>query len=415
MKIIPAVVVAAILSFAGGWYVASFRDKEHREKGSGAKELESAPALKDDSQLKPPKSIAQIAKPTDGQHSASQALAKLSKLKPLPGPSRNLIIRQIVHQFETLADLGYDSLPAIKEFLGKYEDVDYPSGIVRSPNLKPENEPANDGITPAWARMRLESNSLLPPSLRLGLIDVLKSIDGPEAQKILADLMSTTGRGIEVSYAARALQEMTPDQYRDLALTVAKDLLTNPPKIDHPGRLDENSQAYLMEVLAMYHDTSFAANAQQSLVSSDGKLDRNALDYINKTMKDQAIPAITQAYKDHRITNHWEKAALVNAALGYVGTYPQANVIFSDLVTNTLLPLSMRSMAIQNVAGRTQAGSERELNATTQNLLILFEEARGVATDETLVQALDDGIKLMQERLLKPSDTPEQIQKAQEQ
>jgi hypothetical protein len=411
MKIIMAVVVAAILSFIGGWVASSYQQSQNgknRAISAQSSELASpANTLKEDLD-KPGTSPVQTAKPTDGTIYASRALAKLSRLKPLPGSGRQLMIRQIIHQFETLTDYGYDSLPAIKEFLARYEDIDYPSGLARSPELQPDSEPANDGVTPAWARMRMRSDSILPASLRLGLIEVLKNIGGPESQKILADLMSNTGRGVEVSYAAHALQEMAPDQYRELAVSSAKDLLANPPKVDRPSRLDEHSQAYLMEVLAMYHDTSFAANAQHNLIGSDGKLDRNALDYINKTMKDQALPAITQAYKDQRMTNQFEKVALVNAALAYIGAYPQANTIFTDLVTNTVLPLSMRTMAIQNVASRVQAGNAEDVQMATQNLLPLFEEARGFTTDESVAQALDNGIKLMQDKLLKPAETSEQ-------
>jgi hypothetical protein len=406
MKNITAIVVSAVISFSAAWFAASYYQTHQLSRAqataSSSDDSQQASNPSDAQQVKPLKTTGEP-RTSETHRNASQALAKLSKLKPLPGPGRNIITRQIIHQFENLVDYGFDSLQPIKEFLEKYEDVDYPSGQARVPDLQSDNAPADDGMTPSWVRPQLRTDSILPPSLRLGLIDVLKNISGPDAQKILADLLSTTGRGIEVSYAARALQEMAPDQYRDMAVNVAKDLLTSPPKIERPGRLDEHSRTYLLEVLAMYHDTSFANAAQTTLVGYDGRLDRNALDYINKTMKEQAIPAIVQAYKDYRITNQWEKAALVNASLSYVGSYPQANVIFSDLVTNSSLPVSMRTMAIQNIAtqNRAQAQDASAMQASTQQLLQLFEEARQSAKEETLARALEDGIKLMQERIVK--------------
>ena len=69
----------------------------------------------------------------------------------------------------------------------------------------------------------------MPPSLRLGLIDVLDQIGGDQAQGILAEQLDTTGRAIEVAYIARVLQDEAPDKYRDNALKAAKELLASPP------------------------------------------------------------------------------------------------------------------------------------------------------------------------------------------
>jgi hypothetical protein len=418
MKTIVVILVTALVSFGGTfWLVSHYKNtqfnKERAALGSAATKSSitistNSPAT----HAAVPPSGSSTNKSVEGTVAARLILTKLTKLKPSYGTSRSLIVRQIIHQFESLVDLGYDALPAIKDFLSRFEEVDYSADNARPPDLSgSDSERGPGGLTPGWARGRVQSDILLPPSLRLGLVEVLKTIDGPEAQKILAEMLSTTGRGVEVAYTAKALQEMAPDRYREPALTAAKDLLNNPPKIERPNRLDENSKGYLFEVLAMYNDHSFVGNFQAQLVTPRGQLDQTALDYMSKALNEQAVPAVYQAYKDQRLTNQWDRAALVNVALNYVGSHPDANNMFADVVTNTVLPVSMRTLAIQNVLGtsRTRNRDESEAQAANQHLLTLFETIRAHVSDEQVARSLDDGIQLL-DRRIKGNDTNSTLQ-----
>jgi hypothetical protein len=407
MKTVVAILVTALISFGGAfWLVTRYKNAQIEQERLAIRKAA------------PPRSEALVVStnlpgkagmdsPTagttnrvpEGQAAARLALAKLTKLKPTYGTGRIQTTRQIIHQFETLVDLGYDSLPVIKEFLSRFEDVDYSAESARPPDAGGVDSEKGPGMIPGWARGKVRGDSLLPPSLRLGLVDVLRTIGGGEAQKVLAGMLSTTGRGVEVAYTARALQEMAPNQYRDLALTVAKDLLNNPPKIEHPNRLDENSKAYLFEVLAMYNDHSFAGNIQTQLVNPNGQLDRTALDYLAKSLKERALPNIHEAFQDRRITNHWDRAALVNVALAYVGPNLDANNMFADIVTNNLLPLSMRTMAIQNVLGTGQNRGGMDAQTVDNQLLTLFETIRGQVSEDQIARTLDAGIESLNHRV----------------
>jgi hypothetical protein len=194
-------------------------------------------------------------------------------------------------------------------------------------------------------------DGLLPPSLRLGVVQVLREIGGDQAEQALAEMLSTSGRGVEVAYVARVLQEIAPNKYRDVAIAAAKDLLANPPPIDRPNRLDDNAKSYLYGVLSMYGDQTFANTAQGLLVTQDGRVDRTALNYLTGTLKDEAVPALYQAFKDNRVTNLWERASLATQILSYAGGNAQANDIFKELVSNDAMPSWLKTTAIQTVAG----------------------------------------------------------------
>lgn len=289
-----------------------------------------------------------------GRSSARDILELLKKTKVQPGDQRIVSVRRIVHELESLVDLGPEALPAIREFLGKFEDVDY-SGEVHDELDLPREGDSKERVPPvpglAAARPGQRLDGILAPSLRLAVVQVLKEIGGDSAEQVLAEMLSTSGRPVEVAYVAKALQDIVPNKYRDIAVAAAKDLLSNPPAIDRPNRLDDEGKNFLYGVLSMYNDQTLATNAHNILVTQDGRVDRTALTYLTSTLKEDSVPALYQAFKDSRVTNIWERASLVSQIFSYAGSSQQANDIFKEVVANDTLPQWLRATAIQTVGG----------------------------------------------------------------
>ncbi len=366
MKTLIALLVSVGVGFGAAYlYVSNQKDaqfKRYRTEMEGKSQVEREKAEKELklSRNRAPK-IEQVQTtvevPVAIKSSPKEILERLVKLKPAAAAARSQSIRQIVHQLENLADLGAESVPTIRSFLTMNQDVEYERASEGT-----NSGGANISITggrggrgggfggfggggpggagggfggPAPFQNALpQTDFLYPPSLRLGLISTLREIGGEPAEQALAEVLSSTGRGVEVGTVAKLLEEMAPNKYRDLAITAAKDLLTNPPNISDPSRLDQMSKSYLYAVLTTYNDTSFAATAQAQMVSAEGRIDQSALSYLTSTLKEQAMPALYQAYKDPRITNQWEKASVVSSALNYAGTNPQSNEMFKDVMSN---------------------------------------------------------------------------------
>jgi hypothetical protein len=241
--------------------------------------------------------------------------------------------------------------------------------------------------------------------MRLGLVDVLAQIGGEDAQGILAEVLDTTGRGVEVAYIARVLQDEAPDKFRDNALKAARDLLANPPAIDQPNRIDDNARAYLYQVLAMYGDTSFAQDAQTLLVTPEGRVDRQAVTYLSNTLKDQAVPSLYSAYKDPRLTNAVERAHIMTAVLNYAGPSSQANDLFKEVISDESIPSGIRAFTIQGLAGG--AGKEKPTDPQlVQARLQLLHSVRGSFKDERLLKSMDD-TKASLEQILAASQSKE--------
>jgi hypothetical protein len=185
-----------------------------------------------------------------------------------------------------------------------------------------------------------------PPSLRLGLFEVLKDIGGVDAENILAATMSTTGRGVELAYLARALEELSPGQYRAAALAAAHELLAH-PMADAADKTDRN---FIFATLALFNDPSFVVQAQAQLIQAEGKIDTASLKYIQQTQPEKSLAIAMQTYQDPRVTDPQAKERLAQVALDSAGVDPQADNFFRAVLADTSLPADNRRNLAEDFA-----------------------------------------------------------------
>ncbi len=328
----------------------------------------------------------------------AQIIAKLRELRAAPGPLASRTVRQAVYWLEELAAAGPIALPAIHEFLTRSEDMD---------------------LDTAWftqgrngARGRLPNDFLVPPSLRFGLFDVLRQIGGPEAELVLSDAMSSTGRGVELAYLTRLLQEMSPNQYREKVLLVAHDLLAASAGFVSANPLDRDHRDYLFGVLTQFGDASYATSAQSQLVRDDGKIDLSSLRYLQQSLGSQAVQIAAQTYLDPRLVDPAVKEPLVRVALTYVGSDPQANQFYQQAINDPALPKDARRNLIEDL---NQDGFVDRKNLTANDLpfiqsrIALIEQSAPSAMDPINAKAFAEAYKdlqNMQGRILNPPQTP---------
>ena len=301
--------------------------------------------------------------PAPPEETAQDILNDLLNLKLGSGNAHNAGLRKGVFKLETLTLRGNSAVPAIHDFIGRNVDITYSAqDNANSPtnaadatagNNRGYNRGGNNRSSSRRARnlTTLQADWVVPPSLRLGLVGTLKEIGGEESEAAMAEMLATTGRGVEVAYLAVLLEEMAHGKHRDSAVAAARDLLMNPPAIDSPDRLDELSKSYLYGVLEYFKDTTFAVNAQQMLVGKDGRLDQDAMDYLATVMKDQSVSALYAAYENPALTNQFDKMRVGREVLNYVGQNSQANALFTQTMGNPDLDSRMKSFMIMQLAG----------------------------------------------------------------
>jgi hypothetical protein len=427
------ILLVAGVSFASTYLVVS-NQKAAQLKAAQARwdaekaQLEAAAATKDSPAPAP--AIVMPATPSaPAGESPEDILNELLNIKLGSGSERNATLRLIVFKLESLAHLGKASVPAIRAFLVRNVDVQY--GEQNDRNNNPNNPADAGGQTNQnnqtnqfnnagfgggpgggggrggrGGRFRriqnLQIDWVVPPSLRLGLVGTLREIGGPEGGQALAEMLSTTARGVEIAYLARVLEEIAPGKYRDAAVAAARELLMNPPAIDNPDRFDDLSRAYLFGVLEFFHDTSFAVNAQQMLVGKDGRLDPEAMSYLTEVLKDQSVSALYSAYQNPNLTNQFDKMSLGREVLSYVGQNSQANALFAETLNNADLDSRMKAFAIAQLAGggfgpfSSSSPTDPQVISSRVNILQQLLSQPAYANDETMSQIISATINALQ-------------------
>ncbi len=248
--------------------------------------------------------------------------------------------RRLNFLLESLIRQGDIGVPHIRDFLNRMEDVDYA--------IRREGE--KDGeYERRYRNFRATLNFSQPPTMRIALIDVLAEIGGSSAESTLVEVLSTTGRGFEVAYTAKALQGMLgKDAYSKEVLAVAHELLIDPVVVSNGNHFDRVSKNYLFMVLDMYNDQTFVQIAQGMFINDDGRIDRAILNYFDDTGKDQSLDAIVQAFRSGRVHED-DMDNLASSATKYVGKNPQADQLFRDIITNDQYNLETKRDAIQSL------------------------------------------------------------------
>ena len=310
-----------------------------KEAASLKSKLASAQAAIDSLRLELNSTVA----PSDsGGLSAPDILDELMEINMTSG-NRGRIQRRINFLFESLSEQGEVAVPHIREFLNRMEDVDF--AIPKS---------AKDGSNELeYWRTRMVHGPLdfeQPPSLRIGLIDILVEIGGAIAEEALAEVLSTTGRGFEIAYTAKKLQRwIGKDAYRDEALGAAHELLAEPIEVANGNKFDAASRQYLFMVLEMYNDKTFIQIAQDQLIKENGKIDRSVLSYFENIGDGHAIDAVVQAMQSGQLRESDMREMARVAVQGVGKNDAQADSLFQDIMTSDQYSLDVKMETIRSM------------------------------------------------------------------
>jgi hypothetical protein len=309
-------------------------------------------------------------------NSPAAIVARIANLKVSSNQPHS--VRALILELENLKQAGVAALPAIREFLASGQDLDYDAGARRG-----------------WPDGRVPTEFAIPPSLRLGLLEVVKNIGGPAAEELLVHELKTTGRGVEVGYLAGALQEIAPDKYRDVSLAAARDLLAMPLAGRAPNPLDRSDREFLYGVLGTAGDRSYASQAQAQLLLPDGRVDRGALHYLQQALGADAVTVAAQAWQDPRVAPA-QKEPLARVALNYAGTKAQADELFVTAINEPAFSPGQRQNLIEDL---NEAGFADPKHLTPADLplieqrLALIEQLAPRAHDATNVAAFAEAKK----------------------
>ena len=140
-------------------------------------------------------------------------------------------IRDILNQ---LGAIGDEAIPAIRRFLSTGDDLDF-------------------------ALVSVDGRVVDARSLRLSMLEMLGSMDSPEAVGTLQEVLARTASPEEIQVAARMLETQYPGEYRDLALDRTRGALRQL----WSGGAEDDDPAPLYQLLAELGDDDDIAELEQ--------------------------------------------------------------------------------------------------------------------------------------------------------
>jgi hypothetical protein len=306
---------------------------------------------------------------------ARRILDRLATLKVTPQDPRST--RALLLELEKLREAGAAALPAIREFLASGKDADY------------------DAAGRAFRNGTVPLEFTVPPSLRLGLLEVLKNIGGAEAEATLLHELQTTGRGVEAAYVSGVLQQISAEKYREAALTAARDLLAMPLTTRAQNSLDRSDREYLYGMLATAHDPSQVAQAQTQLLLPNGQIDQGALRYLRQMLGEQVVAIASQAWQDPRVDAN-QREPLARVALAFVGTSAPAEQLYRTAIDDLALSPNARKNLIEDL-NETGFADPKHLTSADlpliQKRLALIEQLAPQTKDRTNAAAFVEARK----------------------
>ena len=197
------------------------------------------------------------------------------------------------------------------------------------------------------ASINISEGVPVPPSTRLGLADVLRDIGTSESIGLLSQVLPTALSASEATYIARILLSLDPELFRNISITTARNMLND-------TSLARDDKRELLSLLIELHDTEMAQVLANQLMA-DGKMDRDILDFLQKTLGEDAMPLIHSIFGNPELTMA-DRADLIRVAMNYVGSNEQATDIFSRSIQSEVVGTPSRDMLVLGLTGMNERG-----------------------------------------------------------
>jgi len=233
---------------------------------------------------------------------------------------------ELKRSFKELAEQGVAAVPAIREYLDRFQDIDFD----------------------AVGAGKLVGYS----SLRIGLLDALGQIGGPEATELSLQILQKTGDPLEIGFLAKALEkQLPPEQFRQAALSAATEALAQASS----GKPDGRSVTPLFEVLQKYGDESVVGVLEQAVARW-----KYPATLVLAGMPDGAgIPALIRLAQDPAIRGSGPGDYALRPLAQAAAQYPEARAALVDQARLNQIPESAWPTLAASLTGNyMQYGSQ---------------------------------------------------------
>ena len=233
---------------------------------------------------------------------AQQLLTRLTQIDLSRGISQEQAteVNQLLQQ---LREQGAASVPAIREFLQRNQDVNF------------------DALA--------GGESVEFSSLRLGLIDALHQIGGPEASATAAEVLQGTTDPLEIALLSLTLEQQSPGEYRQLEQAAAQNALAKALSGERKGDISA-----LFETLQAIGNTNIVPMLKQSVT----RWNYYATLALAGLPDGAGIPALIQLAQDPAISSLGSGDFALRPLAQVAVQYPDAARALIDVARQNQIP-----------------------------------------------------------------------------
>ena len=278
--------------------------KEHAV-GNGKSQIGEAPAM-------PTPALAQssLPEPTAETRQLINALFQ---------PGMALTQEQAVQWKQSLRQLlqeGAAAVPAMREFLARNVDLDF----------------------------GLEGSKILGyASVRTAMLDALQQIGGPEALSLMLETLQTTSDPREIALLALNLEGQAPEQYRQEAITAAREALAMAAE----GKLDGRDVGPLFEVLQKLGGAAAVSDLEQAA----GQWKYYASVSLAQLTDGAGIPTLIQMARDPAAAGKGTLGVALEMLARVAPQYPEARSALIEQARQNKIPPNLWPYVASSLTG----------------------------------------------------------------
>jgi hypothetical protein len=251
--------------------------------------------------------------------------------------------------FQGLVDAGTNAFPSIRNYATNGHNVTFIStvmdawfnhneifGILKLPGLRNTGKP------------RKTSNAYIPATTRIGIIDVIRSIEcpGPIKAEVLKCFLNSPANIYELVYCAESLLEIDPVAYHDIIIAAVRNGLAAPETDSFSNHFD---RLYLFSFLVKVGDPEMA-EIMSLYLYVNGKMDYANFSFISAALGEKCVSILADLLDNPDMTLS-DRRMVISESMKYVGTNEGANKIFHDTFFSAETDNDLKKDMISNLAG----------------------------------------------------------------
>ncbi len=263
-------------------------------------------------------------------------------------------LREACFCFQGLTDAGTNSFPAITKYF-------------------------ESGADEKLLTQRYISLPQTPPSVRMGLLSVLRDIGGMESIALLSRIMPVAKDATELKTLVDGLMAADPDFYRPFCIQIARRTYEDYLEKEERMRVPYELRIYRGTLLGTLKDRETAQKmVDERAYMRYGSVDKECFAQLTSVLGEDIIPAMRDILDNPDLTRYAKISVLLNLGPvgdggleNFAGKNPQASEIFIAAMKETDSP-AFRAMWTSFLG--VQRGTQSQDPELIQNKLLLLDQ-----------------------------------------